>query len=221
MRSLLLVGTLVWLVGCDLGIQIGDPLDGRVDKEDIDPAPDNGGGGTGENGGGDAGTTATFEPFTIATRGLRTTSQNELIVGATAAANPVGCALFTNEEANPGQATSLIFAKFDLPNWSYCPQGSYAINSASNLCDQVIYEGIREDCAVYKRWDATGTQVATLYAVGGGVTVTAENLGNGSSSCVVNLHLLFPGGASWSDSYAIDYPTDRSGPNCLQTTPNP
>ncbi|MGA9524264.1 MAG: hypothetical protein WBV82_22610 [Myxococcaceae bacterium] len=208
LRSLILVGSLVWMVGCDLGITVGDPIDGRVDTE-----------GTG---GPEAGTTAQFETFTIATRGLTTEQASySMVVGATAATNPAGCALFTNEHANPGQATSLVFAKFDTGTYAYCPVGSYAVNGDQARCSTLVSGELREDCAVYKRWDASGELVATIFAVGGAVTVTRKQVVDNDYTCFVELQLLFPGGVSWSDSYAVDYNESRKYPTCAEVTPNP
>ena len=203
------------MVGCDLGISVGDPIDGRLAPEDVDsPAPEQGGGG--DAGGSDAGNTGTFEPFTIGARGLNTTSSYELIIGATAATSPVGCTLFSSEKANPGQATSLVYAKFKAESGSYCPEGSYAINGEQGYCSQLLLGALPYGCAVYKSWDASGTQVSNLFAIGGGATVTNTSLGNGDQLCVVEIQLLFPGGASWSDAYQVGYYYAAPGPSCVE-----
>ena len=65
--------------------------------------------------------------------------------------------------------------------------------------------GLRPGCAIYKRWDASGTQVANRRAIGGYVAIQNTPSGQDDQRCDVDLSLRFAGGVTIAKAFSFHY----------------
>ena len=147
----------------------------------------------------------TVEPFTAQTAGLTATGDASLL-GVTTAAGNLGCALVGDEASSPGGEAALVQAKLGRGESGdrRCPSGTYAILNDPRACSSV-FGGRLPQCAVYKRWSASGAQVAQRLAIGGFVAVEDVGDSDASHTCNVELSLGFTGGASIHTSFSFVY----------------
>jgi len=147
----------------------------------------------------------TVEPLTAQSSGLLSTGEDTLMGAATAAGN-LGCAIIGDESSSPGTEAALIQAKVGRgqPGDRRCPSGNYAILNNPQACASV-FGGRGSQCAVYKRWNASGAQVAQRLAIGGFVAVEDVADSEASHTCNVELSLAFTGGTSIDTSFSFTY----------------
>jgi hypothetical protein len=173
-------------------------VDGHADGGDS-PGP---GSGDGNSSNGEYGT---VEPLTAQTSGLAVINDRALL-GASAVAGNLGCALVGDESSSPGAEASLVQAVLargesgDLR----CPSGTVSILNDPSGC-RSVFAGRLPQCAVYKRWSASGEQVAQRLATGGFVTVEDVADSDTAHTCNVELSLAFTGGASIHTSFSFVY----------------
>jgi hypothetical protein len=209
--------------GCDLNSGrkdacsvAGDCLEGFTCVDHA--CSETGGGGSDAGGGADSGDLpgsgdgnspnddyGTVEPFTAQTAGLVATGEDSLLGAATAAGN-LGCALIGDESSSPGAEAALVQAKVGRGESGdrRCPSGNYAILNDPRACSSV-FGGRSSHCAVYKRWSASGAQVAQRLAIGGFVAVEDVADSDAVHTCNVELSLAFTGGASIHTSFSFAY----------------
>src|SRR6476660_4805180 len=96
----------------------------------------------------------TVEPITSASHGL-VAADYEALLGTTASAGSLGCAVIRDESASPGTATSLVYAKIRKGETgdTRCPRGTYSIVNDPMNCS-VVLNGLFPGCVLYKQWDA-------------------------------------------------------------------
>lgn len=150
------------------------------------------------------------EPMTPATSGLRVIGFDALI-GATAATGSLGCAIVQDQDASPGAATSMVHAIIASGQSGSaadrrCPHGSHPVlDDAGNCSFFSQYAG----CAVYKKWDASGRQIANRLAIGGHVSVDQLPQSSTDYLCNIELNATFPGPVTIRSTLSYHYdPTD-------------
>lgn len=147
----------------------------------------------------------TVQPMTAATSGLVSADYKSLL-GATTAAGNLGCAVIQDEKSSPGASSSVVYAKIERNSGdARCPAGSYAIRNDPAYCGSNLYFGLNPGCAQYKQWDASGTQVASRFAIGGYVNVQDSRQSDSWHICTIELSTTFAGGVTIAKSYRFDY----------------
>lgn len=156
------------------------------------------------------------ESFATQTAGL-VVSGDDTQLGASAVAGNLGCALVGSESASPGADATAVYVKVRRGETGdrRCPDGIYAILNDPSACAGV-FGGRLPQCGVYKRWNASGVQIAQRLAIGGVVTVHDVDQGGTSHTCNVELSLAFAGEVSIQSSYSFDYsPLGTSASFCV------
>jgi hypothetical protein len=147
----------------------------------------------------------TLAPIAVATTGLASTSEGTM-VGATAIAGNSGCALVRDPAAAPGVEASVVYATLRQEGADKrCPGGDYGIHNDPMGCLPRAFPDIAPNCAVYKRWDATGKQVTLRTAIGGHVSVEHLAAGADRHTCNVELDLVFADGVSVTKAISFDF----------------
>lgn len=130
----------------------------------------------------------------------------ESLVGATNAAGPLGCALVGDLAAAPGGAGAAVYAKiYSEGGDRRCLEGTFAIKNDPAECTPSFSEQLRAGCALYRRWDTNGTQVANQLAIGGYVTVNETYVNDMSSRCDVDLSLRFAGNVTVAKTFQFTF----------------
>jgi hypothetical protein len=201
-------------LGCDLTDKrkdacsaAGDCLDGFSCVNHVCSGPDGGDGGAMDPGTPrDAATDqyGVVEPFAPQTTGL--VAGDATLLGVSAVAGNLGCALVGSETASPGGPATVVYVKVrhGVTRDRRCPDGTYSILNDPGQCSDV-FGGRAAQCGVYKQWDASGAQIAQRLAIGGFVTVQDLDHGGSSHTCSVELSLAFDGGASIQSAFSFDY----------------
>lgn len=166
---------------------------------DGDPDPGNMNPGTGAQFG-------DVEPLAPLTTGLA--SPDDIVgtlLGAASTGGNFGCALIGDEASSPGGLATLVQAKIrsDLGGDARCPAGTYAILNDPVYCAGT-FVGRGPQCAVYKRWDASGALVAQRLAIGGFVSVEDVARSEAAHTCTVEATLVFSG-RSIDLSFSFDF----------------
>ncbi len=128
------------------------------------------------------------------------------LLGTTAVAGSLGCALVGDEAGAPGGEAALVHAKVRAENGDRrCPDGIYAIRNDPDECSPRPGRGLAAQCAMYRRWNTSGTLVAQRLAIGGAVTIRDIELGAMAHRCEVELSFSFAGGTSIQSSFSVDF----------------
>ena len=160
------------------------------------PAPDASGGGV-EYG--------TVQPLAAATSGLVGANYRALL-GVTTAAGNLGCAVIRDEKSSPGASSSIVYTKIDASSGdTRCPAGAYAIRNDVAYCGAALHAGINPGCALYKQWDASGTQIASRFAIGGYVNVQDVRQYDSLHTCTVEVSTVFAGGVTIAKTFKFDF----------------
>jgi hypothetical protein len=221
--QLLVMATGAAVLGCDLSdkhkdscsVQ-GDCLDGFSCVNHVCSTPGSGPGGGPDgvpDGGamdpnlpGDAATDqfGVVEPFAAQTTGL--VAGDNTLLGSSAVAGNLGCALVGSETASPGGPAAVVYVnvRHGATSDRRCPDGTYSILNDAVACSNV-FGGRLAQCGIYKQWDASGALIAQRLAIGGFVTVQDLDHGGSAHTCSVELSLAFDGGGSIQSSYSFDY----------------
>ena len=177
--------------------------------------------GTGSNGG-DAGTDGktvvlvdapptpgstfgTVEPLTPASARL-VAANYQTLTAVTTAAGTLGCAVVGDLQASPGPNTAVVYAKVQKESGdTRCPDGVFAIVNDPDLCRQDFTGELRPGCAMYKRWNASGQQVAYQLAIGGYVSIQNTYINSNTERCVSEMSIQFAGGVTVTKTFQFDY----------------
>jgi hypothetical protein len=147
----------------------------------------------------------TVTPMTSASNGL-VSGDYEALLGTTAAGGSLGCAVIRDENASPGTATSLVYAKIREGETGdhRCPTGTYAVVNDPVNCSAVL-NGLFPGCVLYKQWDAGGTQITNRLGLGGYVTVEDVTHSDMDHSCNIDLSATFTGGVTIKSTFSFEY----------------
>ena len=130
----------------------------------------------------------------------------ETLVGVTTAAGNLGCAVVGDLEAAPGGGAAVVYAKVKPESGDYrCPVGVFAIMNDPSSCTSLSPGDLRPNCAIYKRWDTAGKQVANQLAIGGYVSVTETYISSMASRCSAELSINFAGSVTVTKTFTYDY----------------
>jgi hypothetical protein len=144
--------------------------------------------------------TGTFVDFAHSSSAMATGSFFN--VSVTDVTSSIACSMALDWSNAAGVQGAQVFASFYDPSFQACPAGTYGIDST--LCNaEFAGSTVPEDCARYRRWDASGSQVADVFAAGGAVTIT-DNL----SECRIDMNLVFPGGLTFTHTVSMPFPED-------------
>ena len=159
----------------------GDGDGDAIDSEDPDEIAQTGDGdGDGENGGEDVdggthwpwGVDPNFGKFATYTPARSGLSKDLGLMNATVTSvhNELGCALVGDDKASAGRqaALTMVVLESELDGYA-CPEGVHPVIDDLGKCDR--FEELAPGCALYKRWDDTGKQIAALRAVGGYLSI--------------------------------------------------
>jgi hypothetical protein len=128
------------------------------------------------------------------------------MAGLTTASGNLGCAVVGDLSASPGAGAAVVYAKFSKDSGdTRCPTGVYAIMNDPDGCGLSVFGELRPGCAVYKRWDGNGQQVAYQSAIGGYVSVENTYINDMTERCVTEVSIRFAGGVTIAKTYQFDY----------------
>ena len=150
----------------------------------------------------------TFAGYSAAASGLSIPEFGDYVsVTVTSLEGNLGCALTTNLGAAPGTAASSTAVVFEPESGDErCPPGVFAVRNDPDLCER----GQSGGCALYRRWDEEGNEVAKVLARGGYVSITATEESEELTRCDVEVNVNFAGGSvkkSFSFSFNPFEPT--------------
>lgn len=142
-----------------------------------------------------------------ATGGVTAFADSYTLAGVTTATGGLGCAMLADEGDAPGTDTALAYAKIDKGDSgdTRCPAGVFAIMNDSEYCASDPFTGLRPGCAVYRRWDAAGTQVANRRAIGGYATIQNTFVSSSDQRCDVDISMRFEGGVAIAKTFSFHY----------------
>ncbi|HEY5921314.1 MAG TPA: hypothetical protein VIV11_06570 [Kofleriaceae bacterium] len=147
----------------------------------------------------------TVEPLTSLSAGMAA-GNYETLAGVTTAAGNLGCAVVGDLDASPGAGAAVVYAKVKPESGDYrCPEGVFAIMNDPSSCTSTFPSDLRPNCALYKRWDASGKQVANQLAIGGYVSVQEMYISSMASRCSAEMSINFAGGVTVTKSFTYDY----------------
>ena len=154
--------------------------------------------------GGDYGDVQALAPGTA---GVTAFPDSYTLAGVTTATGGLGCAMLDNENAAPGTDTAVAYAKIDKGQSgdTRCPAGTFAIMNDPVACAVDPFSGVRPGCAIYRRWDASGTQVASRRAIGGYVTIQNTFVSSSAQRCDVDISMRFAGSVTISKTFSFQY----------------
>jgi hypothetical protein len=147
------------------------------------------------------------EPLAVATWGLAAGPSYQSYASVSSAPGNLGCALTVSTMASPGTQASVALVSVDASTGDgRCPEGVHTVIDDAETCGHGL-EGFElgDGCGLYKRWDASGTEVALRFAQGGYVNVARTDLDTDRVSCSVDLQLAFPGGVTVTRSYTYEF----------------
>lgn len=155
----------------------------------------------------------TVEAMTPQTTGVAAANYQTL-VGATSVLGTLGCAVVGDLQASPGASAAVVYAKIHADTGdTRCPTGTFAIVNDFDLCMQTFPDELHPGCAIYRRWDASGQQVANQLATGGYVQSEQVVLGEMEYRCDVQLSIQFAGGVAIGKAFSFTYnpfgPTEK------------
>lgn len=147
----------------------------------------------------------TVEPLASASTGISAENYETMLATTTAAGN-LGCAVVGDLKGSPGGPNAVVYAKVQSDTGDKrCPTGTFAIVNDVNLCGTSTFpDDLRVGCAIYKRWDASGTQVAYQLATGGYVTTRETPMANTMSRCNAEMSIRF-GNVTIAKTFVFDY----------------
>ena len=139
----------------------------------------------------------TFTPFAARTGSLSGADQDsERQIAVTDGIGSSACSLPSDQHNGLGQAGHEIIMNLQASNGYPCPVGSFSV--PSDCPDDPGFLGsVRERCAYYRVWDASGSLVGTLRATAGTVTVMGDE-----QSCTFQTTFSFSG-QQWTDSFTV------------------
>lgn len=182
---------LVFSVGCGRRRGGPTPTPMRTDSGVVGPGRDSGGPAIG-----------TFVDFPHNSTGAAAGTGGAFNVSVTDITSSLACSMALDWANVPGVQGAQVFATFYDPTFQPCPAGTYGIDST--ICNpEFAGATVPEECARYRRWDATGTQVADVFASGGAVTIT-----DNGSACRIDMNLVFPGGLTFTHTLSLPFPED-------------
>jgi hypothetical protein len=123
-------------------------------------------------------------------------------VSVTDITSSIACTMALDWSNAAGVAGAQVFASFYDSSFQACPAGTYGIDSTICNADSAG-STVPENCARYRRWDPTGTQVADVFATGGAVTIT-DNV----YDCRIDMNLVFAGGVTFTHTVSLPFPED-------------
>ena len=149
----------------------------------------------GSSGGGSG--SVTYAPFAAKTASLAGADQDsEMQIAMTDGTGAIACNLSSDQHNSLGGPGHEIIMNLQAANGYPCPTGSFSV--PSDCPDDLGFQGsVRERCAYYRVWDASGNVVGTLRATAGTVTV----MGN-EQSCTFQANFSFSG-QQWTDSFTV------------------
>jgi len=153
-----------------------------------------GGGGPDAPGGGGS---VTYAPFAAKTASLAGADQDsEMQIAMTDGTGAIACNLPSDQHNSLGGAGHEIIMNLQAANGDPCPTGSFSV--PSDCPDDPGFLGsVRERCAYYRVFDASGNVVGNLRATAGTVTVMGDE-----SSCTFQANFSFSG-QQWTDSFTV------------------
>jgi hypothetical protein len=141
-----------------------------------------------------------FTDFAHSSTGM--TSGSQFNVSVTDITSSLACSIALDWSNSAGVPGAQVFASFYNGDFLACPAGTYGIDST--ICNaETAGNSVLPDCARYRRWDASGAEVANVFATGGAVTVT-DNV----YDCRIDMNLVFPGGVTFTHAVSLPYPED-------------
>jgi len=144
------------------------------------------------------------QAMTSASEGLYAFDYKDLI-GTTTAGGPLGCTLVRDEMASPGTSASIVYARISKQGGdTRCPTGNYSVLDDVRTCSST-FGGLFPGCVWYKRWDASGVQAASRFAIGGYVAVQDVAVSSNDHMCSVDLSATFTGGVTVRSSFSFVY----------------
>jgi hypothetical protein len=141
----------------------------------------------------------------------------QTLVSATTAPGTLGCAVVGDLEASPGAGVAVAYAQVSGDTGdTRCPTGVFAIMNDPAACTSSWPGELRAGCALYKRWDPNGKQVASQLAIGGYVSMTQTTVSSMAYRCSGELSLRFAGNVTIAKTFAFDYnPLGPTSAFCL------
>jgi hypothetical protein len=147
----------------------------------------------------------TVEPMTSQSLGVSAENYRTL-VSATTAPGTLGCAVVGDLEASPGADGAVAYAQIAKDSGdTRCPTGVYAIMNDPSACTPSFPGQLNPGCALYKRWDASGKQVASQLAIGGYVSLTESPSTSTTNRCTGELSLRFAGNVTIARTFQFDF----------------
>ena len=139
------------------------------------------------------------------------------LVGATNAAGTLGCAVVGDLESSPGADVAVAYAQVSADSGdTRCPTGVFAIMDNPNACTPSYSGELDPGCGLYRRWDASGKQVANQLAIGGYVSMSQSVSSSTTYRCSGELSLRFAGGVTIAKTFGFDYnPGSPSSASCV------
>ncbi|CAN5553953.1 hypothetical protein BH11MYX1_BH11MYX1_51510 [soil metagenome] len=147
----------------------------------------------------------TVEPIAAQTEGVAAANYQTL-VAATTTPGAFGCAVTSDLQSSPGPDAAVAYAKVHAESGdTRCPNGVFAIINDPSACASMIPGELRPGCAIYKRWDASGQQVANQLATGGYVSITQTYLNDMAYRCDAELSVRFAGNVTIEKTFTFAY----------------
>jgi hypothetical protein len=132
----------------------------------------------------------------------------DTIAAATTVADTLGCVVVGDLRASPGPG-AVVYAKIRGNSDIRCPSGTFTILDDPSLCMHTGPLELWPGCALYKRWDATGTLVASQRGIGGYVSFQSILVAAGEFSnkyrCDAEMSIRFPGNITINKTFSFNY----------------
>lgn len=143
------------------------------------------------------GGSVTYAPFAAKTASLAGADQDsEMQIAMTDGTGAIACNLPSDQHNSLGGAGHEIIMNLQAADGYPCPTGSFSV--PSDCPDDPGFLGsVRERCAYYRVWDASGNVVGNLRATAGTVTVMGDE-----QSCTFQTNFSFSG-QQWTDSFTV------------------
>jgi hypothetical protein len=139
----------------------------------------------------------TFTNFAARTGSLSGADQDsEMQIAMTDGIGSLACSLPSDQHNGLGAMGHEIIMNLQASNGFPCPVGSFGVPSDCPD-DPGPLGSVRERCAYYREFDASGSVVGTLRATAGTVTVMGDE-----NSCTFQTTFSFSG-QQWTDSFTV------------------
>ncbi len=153
----------------------------------------------------------TVEPLVAQSAGLAAINY-ETLAGLTTAPGNLGCAVVSDFESSPGTAAAALYAMvYEQGGDARCREGVFAILNDPDECLRGFPVALEPGCALYKRWDGNGQQVAYQLAIGGYVSTTQSVISSNMYRCETEASIRFAGGVTIAKTFQFDYDPGAPG----------